>query len=310
MESGKAISKTTGRLPAYGLRKIGGALFDVANYLFLIAFSLSVLYPLWTTILLSFSGVEDATTLGFHLWIDSWNLSAYEFAMSRYGNAQVAYFNSIFRTVVGTFLTVFWTLLAAYPLSKKNLPGRNVLTIIILMTMFFSGGLIPFYFLIKNIGLYDTRWALILPGMAVGFYTLIMRNFLMTIDDAYEEAAFMDGASYLLILFRVIIPLSKPVLAVVALWTAVSHWNAWFDALIFLKSESKIVLQLLLRRLIQDLVPIRDALGQFVDRKRVELPTEAVKAAIAILTIGPIILVYPFVQRYFVKGVFIGSLKG
>ena len=291
-------------------RSTGDIIFDVSNYIFLTAFCLSVLYPIWTTVLLSFSGVEDASTLGFHLWIEEWRLTAYQFALSRYGKVPVAYFNSVFRTVVGTFLTVIWTLLAAYPLSKRNLPGRNILTLFILFTMFFSGGLIPLYLLIRSLGLFDTRLVLILPGMAVGFYTIIMRNFLMTIDDAYEESAFMDGANYAHILVHIIVPLCKPVLAVVALWTAVWHWNSWFDALIYLKSESKIVLQLLLRRLIQETTLLRDALGNFIERDRIELPTEAVKAAVTVLTIGPIIFLYPFLQRYFIKGIFLGSLKG
>ena len=222
----------------------------------------------------------------------------------------MAYGNSIFRTVVGTFLGIAFTLAAAYPLSKKRLPGRNVMTITILVTMFFGGGLIPTYLLIRRLGMLDSRWVLIVPTMTAGFHVIIMRNFIMTIDEAYEEAAFMDGANYLQVLLRIIIPLSKPVIATVALWKGVYHWNAWFDAWIYIRSESKIVLQLLLRRLLQDIAQTMERLKAFRVEEDQPLPTEAVKAAISLLTIGPIILVYPFLQRYFVKGIFIGSLKG
>ena len=289
----------------------GDIIFDSFNHLFLILFSTAVLYTVWTTLLLSFSEAEDATTLGFHIWIRKWSLTAYEFAFSRYGNVGIAYVNSIVRTILGTFLAVLCTLLAAYPLSKRRLPGRNLLTLYVIVTMFFSGGIIPLYLVVRKLGLIDTRLALILREMAMGCYVIIMRNFLMTIDDAYEQSAFMDGANYFQILLKIVIPLSKPVLAVIALWTAVAYWNEWFHALILMKSESKIVLQILLRRLIHEVLLTEDTMvGMFLREREVELPTESVRAAILILTIGPIILLYPFLQRYFIKGVFMGSLKG
>ena len=289
----------------------GEIVFDSFNYLFLTLFSATILYSVWSTLLLSFSGVGDATALGFHIWLPKWRLTAYEFAFSRYGNVGVAYFNSIVRTLLGTFLTVLCTLLAAYPLSKRRLPGRNLFTLYVLVTMFFSGGIIPLYLVVRRLGLFDTRLALILPEMAMGFYVIIMRNFLMTIDNAYEESAFIDGANYFQVLLKLVIPLSKPVLAVIALWTAVWHWNEWFHALIFIRSESKIVLQILLRRLIHELIVTTDTMvGMFLREREVELPTESIRAAIVILTIGPIIFLYPFLQKYFNKGVFMGSLKG
>ena len=132
----------------------------------------------------------------------------------------------------------------------------------------------------------------------------------MTIDLAYEEAALMDGANYLQILTRVIVPLSKPVLATVALWASVAHWNEWFAAMIYIRTESKQVLQILLRRIIQDVIVAFQEMERFADVNDIEIPTKSVQAAVTVLTIGPIILVYPFIQRYFIKGIFIGSLKG
>lgn len=292
-------------------RSVGGWVFDSVNYLFLILFSLSIIYPFWTTILLSFSPMDEANSLGFKLWNGEWSTGAYKFAFSRYGNMGVAYVNSIFRTVVGTLGALLFALCASYPLAKKRLPGRTFLTILILITMFFSGGIIPQYLLIRKLDLVNTRAVLILPNLVVGFHVIIMRNFLMTIDEAYEEAALMDGANYVQILARVIVPLSKPVIAVVALWTAVFHWNEWFQALIFVTDQDKIVLQLLLRKMIREMeLMMSDQIAQFEMLEEIEMPTAALQAAITILTIGPIVLFYPFLQRYFVKGVFIGSLKG
>jgi len=301
----------SGRRARFFRRKTAGdVVFDALNYTFLFLFCLTIVYPFWSTILLSFSDAKEANSLGFHVWLKHWTLQAYNFALLRYGNVRVAYVNSIIRTVAGTVLALVVTLLAAYPLSKKNLPGRNGITIYILVTMFFSGGIIPTYLLIRNLGLLDKRVVLFLPGLAAGFNIIIVRNFLMTLDRAYEESAFIDGARYGQILTRIIVPLSKPVIATVALWTAVGHWNAWFDAMIYMRSESKIVLQLLLQRMIQEVAQFEAQIQDFSQVEKLKLPSESVKAAVTILTIGPIVAVYPFLQKYFIKGFLMGSLKG
>ena len=298
--------------PWYAMKRSpGSAILHALNCAFLVILAVTVLYPFWTTILLSFSPMDEASSLGFKVWIREWTTGAYRYAFSKYGDVLVAYGNSIFRTVIGTSLGVAFALAAAYPLSKRNLPGRTAMTLAILVTMFFSGGLVPTYLVIRSIGLIDSRWVLILPTLVVGFHVVIVRNFLMTLDNAYEEAAFMDGASYLQILVRIVVPLSKAVIATVALWNAVRHWNAWFDALIYIRSESKIVLQILLRRMMRDMeITQRDSIAEFMTAERIEFPSEALKAAITILTIGPIVLFYPFLQRYFIRGIYVGSLKG
>jgi putative aldouronate transport system permease protein len=155
----------------------------------------------------------------------------------------------------------------------------------------------------------DSRLSLILPLVANGFYIIIMRNFLMTIDVAYEESAMIDGAGYPTIATRIVLPLSKAVTATIALWTAVSHWNEWFHAMLFIDSRSKWVLQYILRRMLTDLQMVRRDMVAWDERVEL-LPTVAVRSAMTVLTIGPIILVYPFLQRFFIKGVFVGSLKG
>ena len=292
-------------------RSIGGVAFDLGNTLLLALFAFTILVPFWIMLVLSFTPNEWANDLGLKLWTARWSLATYRFSLSSYGDVVAAYGNSIFRTVAGTAAIVVATVAAAYPLSKKRLPGRTLMTVVILITLFFSGGFITLYLVVRGVGLLNSRWALILPSMANGFYILIMRNFLMTIDDAYEEAAFIDGANYLQILTRVMLPLSKPVLAVIALWAAVFHWNEWFHALLFLNDESKLVLQLILRRMMflltsDDLFDMLD----WADQQGIILPTKAVRAAVMLLTIGPIVLAYPFLQRYFVKGIFVGGLKG
>ena len=292
-------------------RNLGGVAFDLGNTLLIALFAFTILVPFWIMLVLSFTPNEWANDMGLKLWTARWSLATYRFALSSYGDVVTAYGNSIFRTLAGTAAIVVATVAAAYPLSKKRLPGRTSMTVVILITMVFSGGFIPLYLVVRGVGLLNSRWALILPSMANGFYILIMRNFLMTIDDAYEEAAFIDGANYLQILTRVMLPLSKPVLAVIALWAAVLHWNEWFHALLFLNDESKLVLQLILRRMMflltsDDLFDMLD----WADQQGIILPTKAVRAAVMLLTIGPIVLAYPFLQRYFVKGIFVGGLKG
>ena len=296
---------------AYLHRSPGGRAVNLLIHLVLVLFCLTVLYPFWTTILLSFSGVNEGMSLGFHIWISKWQTSAYQFIFDRYTNLGRIYFNSIFRTVVGTIGTIGFTLLAAYPLSKRRLPGRAGMTTFLIITLFFSGGLIPTYILIRSLQLLNTKMVLILPTLTMPYYIIVTRNFLMTIDDAYEEAAFMDGAGYVQILVRIIVPLSLPIIATIALWHAVYHWNAWFDALIYTTGQSQVVLQLLLRRLIIEAEEAFElAKRDFTLEFEVELPTAAVKAAVTVVTIGPIILLYPFLQRYFITGVFSGSIKG
>ena len=285
--------------------------FDALNLAVLSLYCLTILYPFWSTLVLSFAPAEEAGTLGFRVWNERWTASAYRFAFSEFGNAGVAYYNSIYRTVLGVALALAMTLLAAYPLAKRDLPGRKWITLYFLLMLFFTGGLIPRFLLVRGIGLLDTRWALILPLAAQAYYVIIMRNFLMTIDSAYEESAFIDGASYLQVLVRIIVPLAKPVIATIALWSAVHHWNSWLDALIYLNSESKVVLQTLLRRLVRAWEQeATDALDMFLSTYAAKVPSEAAKAAVIVITIGPIIALYPFLQRYFIKGIFLGSLKG
>jgi putative aldouronate transport system permease protein len=248
-------------------------------------------------------------TLGVNFWPEEFTLDSYSYVFS---NATIgrAYIVTIAKTILGTFGSVIFCLLAAYPLAKKNLPFRNVITIFFLITMFFSGGLIPTYLNIKKLHLINKFVVYILPGLVSTYSMIIVRNYIMSIDPGLEESAFIDGANYFNILFRIIIPVSTPVLATISLWAAVAHWNSWFDALIYFNGDKFVVLQLILRRMLMNAKSeITDiAYQQSVNEK--DIITETVSAAITIVTIGPIIIVYPFLQKYFVKGIMVGSFKG
>ena len=286
--------------------------FDVANIAFLLLLSLTFIYPFWTVILQAFSPAEEVYKIGLHIWIDDWRFESFAFVFQE-ENVGLAYLNTMFRVVFGTVATLLVTFSGAYALSKRNLPFRAPITALYLMTLFFSGGLIPTYLLIRGLGLVNTRLVLILPIAIQVYYIIIARNFLMIIDQAMEDSAVIDGAGYWAVLFRIMVPLSWPVIAVVALWTAVNHWNAWFDALIYAPNKRLVVLQMLVRDILNR-ARLREQLDGFVeDLDRfglVIVPPESVQAATILVTIGPIILVYPFIQRYFVKGVMLGSLKG
>ncbi|MBD2847516.1 carbohydrate ABC transporter permease [Paenibacillus sp. IB182496] len=268
--------------------------------------SLAMIYPFIHMISISLSTPAEALRPGIHLYPRELTLDAYQKALTSNG-MWYGFQNTIFRTVVGTFLSLVFMSMAAYPLSKKDLPDRNFFMMFIIMTMFFSGGLIPTYLLVKNLGLFDSRWVYVIPVLFNTFSLIILRNFFMEIPSELEDSAKIDGANDIRTLFSIVIPLSKPILATVGLWSAVMHWNAWFDALIYVQDQSKVVLQVFIRRLIvenQDL----EIMKMMDDQK--SLNAETVKAAVLMVATLPILLLYPFLQKYFIQGILVGSLKG
>lgn len=298
---------------------VSGRLFDGVNYLFLALFAVSIAYPFWTLILQSFSSIDAVNSLRLRLWLDAWHTEAWGFVLQD-DTIGLAYFNTIFRTAAGTAAILLVTFSAGYALSKKQLPGRSVLSFLFVLTMFLAGGLVPNYLVVRSLGLINTRLVLLLlPAMNV-FYIIICRSFLATIDDSLEESAVIDGSGYWRVLFQIIMPLSKPVLATIALFAAVYHWNDFFLPLIYVNDDDKRVLQELIRDLMLDLsllqtdeftAELNEELRQSEDfRELMRIPPQAAQAATVLLTIGPIVFVYPFVQKYFVKGAMLGSLKG
>lgn len=280
------------------------------NYTFMILFCISIVFPFWDMFVLSFTSAEYATSLTLRLWPKKSSVDAYAFALS---NNRIinAYVVTIYRTIAGTLLHIILTLFAAYPLSKKELPFRKWITTYILIPMFFSGGLIPTYIINRKLGLVDNLLIYILPG-AVGAYTIVLvRNYLMSMDTSLEESAFIDGAGYITILFKITMPLAKPILATIALWSAVGHWNAWMDCLIYIRDERKIVMQMILRRMIDMSNMQNQEMQEFMmmDESR-HITSKTVQSAVTMITVTPIIMAYPFLQKYFVKGIMVGSLKG
>jgi len=285
---------------------IGEHIFQAILIILISLLCLATIYPFLHITSLSFSSPSEASRFGFHLYPKEIDFFAWNQVLSQ-TKIWTGFGNSVFRTVVGTVLTLIAMSLCAYPLSRKYLPHRSFYTMIILFTMFFGGGIIPSFLLIKWLGLMNDVWVYIMPGLVSTFSMLVLRNFFMGIPAELEESAKIDGANDIRILFTIILPLSKPVLATLALWSAVGHWNSWFDAVLYITDQDKQVLQFFLREIV---ITNTDAetFGRTVVGN-LEY-ANAIKAATIMFAALPILIVYPFLQKYFVKGTMIGSLKG
>jgi len=286
----------------------GERLFNVANTFVLAVIALLCLYPFIYTVSISLSTATEASRDGFHFYPRELSLVSYRMVLTN-PSIVTGYVNTLLRTVLGTVMTLLATCVAAYPLSRREMPHRALLTFLIVFTMLFSGGMVPGYLLVKELGMINTIWALIVPGMITAFNVIIVKNFFQALPESLVESARIDGAGEWAILFRIYLPLSKPVLATVALWTAVGHWNAWFDALLYITDDKKQVLQTFLQRIVIESSTQMMELG-VTDTSVIQFTGETIKAATIIVTILPIICVYPFVQKYFVKGIMLGGVKG
>ena len=278
--------------------------FDFFIYSVLVLLAIITLLPFMQVITISVSPSSVVSSYGFHIFPARFDFDGYK-KILEYTLMRDAYRNTIIRTAIATVLSVFLYVIGAYPLSKKYLPNRKFWTGLIIFTMYFGGGLIPNYLLIKNLGLYNSLGALILPGAINTFTLIIVRNFFMTIPQELEEAARIDGANDIYILFRIILPLSLPIIATAALWTAVGSWNAWFDCMLYIKDQNKYVLQYVLRQILLQ--------GQSVDvmgeSQTIYVNSETMKMAALVVAVLPIICTYPFLQKYFIKGMLVGSVK-
>jgi len=289
----------------------GEKIFEIFNYIFLTIVALCFLIPFLAVLSTSFIGFEEWARRGsFVLIPEKIDLSAYRMLLGRKSIVFNAYKVTLFRVFVGTFLNLLFTSTGAYVLARRNLPGRTLLTLIVFIPMVFSGGLIPTFLLVDNLGLVDSLWALVIPALVNPWWLLIMRNFFMAIPYELEEAAIMDGASPPLILWKVILPLSLPSIATIGLFYAVAHWNAWFDAAIYLKDQAKYPIQLVLRAILYVAqASYRGELQQMIEME-VMPPAQTLKSAMIIVCTVPILVAYPFIQKYFVKGALIGAVKG
>jgi len=287
----------------------GDRIFLALVYLFLFIVLLVVLYPLVYIVSASFSSPLAVSSGRVWLFPVEFSLRGYQVDLQ---NPQlvIGYANSIYYTFFGTLISVALTIMVAYPLSRRALFGRNVLMFLITFTMIFSGGLIPTYLVVRQLGMINTRWALLIPGAVAAFQVIIARTFFQAnIPDELAEAAEMDGCSDLRFMWSVVLPLSKPIIAVLVLMYAVSQWNAYFDALIYLKSSDLQPLQLVLRNI---LILNTTASGSMDAKTMVERRqlADLLKYSLIVLGSLPVLIIYPFVQRYFVKGMLIGSIKG
>lgn len=287
----------------------GEKLFDCVLYFLLIFIVIITLYPFWNQVVLSVSGVDAAYSTGVLLFPSKISLDSYHLVF-QYKQLWIGYGNTIMRTVLGVLLSLIFTALTAYPLSKKELPLNRQASALILFTMLFGGGLIPNYLLIKKLGMYNTIWALVIPGMISAFNVFIVRNFFRSLPESLEESARMDGAGYFLIFRKIVIPLSTPVLATVALWVAVGHWNSWFDSMIYISDPNKQVLQVILRKIIIENNSNEINTLVYKIGHKTEYSGRQLQAAIIMFSIIPMIVAYPFVQKHFVKGIMLGAVKG
>ncbi len=285
-------------------------LFDIFNITFMILFCITIIFPFWDMIVRSLSAPEHSSSLGMMLIPQDITFSSYKFILSDDG-ILIAYVNTILRTVLGVALHVVLTVLAAYPLSKPELPYRKIITMFFLIPMFFQGGMIPSFIINRSLGLVDNFLVYILPNAVVVYNTILVRNFFMSIDKGIEESAFIDGANYPQILYKIIVPISKPIIATIALFQAVYHWNEWMTCLLYIRDEAKIVVQIILKRMM-DLSDNQNAeIAEFLAINGADVITSvSVQMATTIVTVLPIVVVYPFIQKYFVQGIMVGSVKG
>ena len=282
--------------------------FTVCNYVFLFLMMIVTLYPLWLQFITSISHGLEVMKGGVTLLPRSPTLETYKTIVR--GELFMYMKNTIVYTVVGTTINLVMSCLCAYPLARKTFSGRKFFTMLVTFTMFFSGGMIPLYLTVKQFGMMDTIWALVLPGAISTYNMIVIRTAFQSIPDSLIESAQLDGANDLIILWKIVVPLSKATLATMLLFYAVTHWNSYFDAMLYINKKEMYPLQIMLRNmLIGGLFNEETAIaGANADSFAVTDAT--LRSAAIIVTTLPILVVYPFVQRYFVKGVMIGGVKG
>ena len=278
---------------------LGERIFYIADDLLMILLCVLILLPLIHVVAGSFSdGAAYMSHSGLLLWPLKPTTAAYESVITNQ-NIWTGYRNTLFIVIVGTALDMLFSLVAAYVLSRKKYMLKSFFNLMVVFSMYFSGGMIPFFLVVKGVGLYKSIWALILPSLINVFNLVIVRTAMTGVPDSLEESAQLDGAGHLTILFRIITPLILPSVAVVALYYAVSHWNSWFNAMLFIKDRKLYPLQLVLR----EILILSDTDEGYVMSETIQFAT------IVVATI-PILCVYPFIQRYFVKGIMVGAVKG
>ncbi len=286
-------------------QSFGSHLFDTINILFMLALVFVMLYPIWFVSIASISNPLLVIKGEITLWPRQMTLIAYERVLSD-PYIWLTYWNTVKYTVLQVAATLLCTSLLAYPLAKRRLPLRRPILFLIAFTMLFSGGLIPTFLVVKSLGMLNTTAAMIIPSLISTWYLFIMRSFFEALPEELEEAATIDGCGPISTFFRIVLPLSLPVIMTIGLYTAVSQWNAFFEALIYLNSRDMFPLQIHLRNVIIAGSSADEFSGTGVDAVLVH----TVKYATIMVATLPILFVYPFIQKYFIQGTMIGSVKG
>ena len=283
---------------------------QICFYIVITIFSLACLFPFLLMITSSFMSEKEIVTEGYKLIPNTISFSAYQFLFAHFTNLLNAYKVTITIAVVGTLLGLLLMSMAGYVLCRKDFKYRNQISFFIYFTTLFSGGLIPTYILYVNgLGLKDNIWAMILPGLMSPWSIFLMKNFMKSIPDSLYESANIDGANDFRIFWQIYLPLAKPSLATIGLFLVLGYWNEWYNAMLYIQTPSKIPLQYFLQKIVSQ-ANIQILIQQGLSINTADLPSQSIKMATAVVATGPIILVYPFVQKYFVSGLTVGAVKG
>ena len=280
---------------------------DFVNYMVLLLTSAICIFPFLYILSVSFTAPEVYVPLKFYVVPDSFSLSAYRYIL-RNNNFLRALNNSVYVTFFGTICNLLTTYTMAYGLSKKYLPGSKIINGLVVFTLVFSAGIVPTYLLVKDVGLMNNLWALIIPSLTTAWHLIVVKNFMLSLPAELEEAAMIDGCNELATFIRVVLPLSMASIASFTLFFAVGNWNAYFAPMIYISDSRKWTLQVLLKTMIIDSESLGYGFSQAADQRLP--PQETIKMATIVMTMLPILLVYPFLQKYFAKGVMLGSIKG
>ncbi|MEV5025536.1 carbohydrate ABC transporter permease [Paenibacillus sp. LPE1-1-1.1] len=286
-------------------KTIGNRIFDTVNYTLLLLIALVCVLPFIYVLAVSFTSPAEVAKGGLILWPKEWSLASYRYIFST--NTLVrSMLVSIYITVLGTMINLIFTSLMAYPLAKPRLRGRQTILLAVLFTMLFGGGMIPTYFVVKALHLTNTLWSLMIPGAISAFNLIVLKNFFQQIPDGLEDSARIDGCNDVGVLFRIVLPLSLPAMATFGLFYAVGHWNQFFNAILYINDNTKWPIQVLLREVV---ILASSSIGDSsIDSTEIQPLT--IRMAVIVFATIPILLVYPFLQKHFAKGVMLGSVKG
>lgn len=293
--------------------KTGDLVFDGIVHLLLIIIGIVTLYPFWNIFVLSFNNALDTIRGGVYLWPRDFTLLNFKTVMTIEA-LPVAFLNSVLRTVIGVITALLATSMVSYTISRKDFIFGKFLQRVFVITMYVSGGLIPYYFVIKNLGLRNNFLVYVIPVLISAYYLLIMRSFMDNLPDSIQESAKIDGANDFQIYYKIVLPLCSPMLAATGLFIAVDQWNSWFDSFIFAPKESLTTLQYELVKVLAqstaNVANIDEVRQKVANGTQMSTTPESIRMAITVVATLPIVLVYPFVQRYFVSGITLGAVKG